>query len=134
MRWFTRAKASRFPSDMLRRMDLLGRYQLGSHASGIDGEEIWPHCIAPFAQVSNADRDGFLRDLRAVAAEDQGGFATLGVACLVWELYGGEALTVPAALPLIDAGIDFKLARGLPTASLTGYEMKRLIQRDADAH
>ncbi len=84
MRWFTRKPASRFPSDMIRRLELLGRFSLDSQSAGVDSGEVWSSCIAPF---------------------------------------------LPAALPFIDGGIDFKLSRGLPTASLTGYEMQRLVQR-----
>lgn len=113
---------------MLRRMELFGRYELDPRASGLDSSEIWPVCVAPFVQAATDDRDGFLTDLHALVATDQGGFATFGVARLVWELIGREALSTPAAWPLIDAGIEFKRARGLPNMSLTGYEVDRLAQ------
>jgi hypothetical protein len=65
-----------------------------------------------------------------VVRGDQGGFATFGAASLTWELFGDKALRLPAALPLIDAGIQFKLARGLPPAmTLTGHELQRFSQR-----
>jgi hypothetical protein len=96
--------------------------------SGIDGGVVVTTCIAPFYEDSQADREGFLTDLLAAIAHDQGGFATFGAARLVWELYGGDCLRIPAALPLVDAGIEFKRLRGLPTAMLTGYEMERLHQ------
>lgn len=130
MSWFTGGKASQLPADMLRRLELLGRYTLDRQASGIDSGEIWSTCLGPFLQYANTDLNGLLAELRALIAADQGGFATLGAAHLVWELCkGDEILRTPAAWPLIDAGIDFKLARGLPTASLTGYEMQRLVKR-----
>jgi hypothetical protein len=133
MRWVTCARASRFPADMLQRLELLGRFELDPRTSGIDSGEIWPTCVAPFWEDANADRDGFLTDLHALVATEHGGFETFGAARLVWELLGGEALRTPAALPLIDGGIEFKRARGLPNASLTDYEMQRLYQlRDAD--
>src|SRR5205823_7955744 len=125
----TRARPSRFPPDMLRRLELFGRYELDPQTSGIDAGEVWPTCMAPFVDDASADRDGFLTDLHTLVAGDHGGFATFGAARLVWELHSGAALTIPAAWPLIDAGIEFKRARGLPTASLTGYEMQRLTQR-----
>jgi len=114
---------------MPNRLELLGRHGLDPFTSGIDSGEIWPDSIAPFLQDAHADPDGFLSDLHALVAADHGGFATFGASRLVWELYGGEALDNPAAWPLIDAGINFKRARGLPTANLTGYEMQRLTQR-----
>jgi len=133
MRWFPRKRSSRFPTDMLRRLELLGRYELDPRSSGIDAAEIHPTCVAPFLTDAQADRDGFLTDLHALVAGDQGGFATFGAARLVWEFWSGEAVRIPAALPLIDAGIDFKLARGLSTARLTGYEMQRLHARGSVA-
>jgi hypothetical protein len=48
-------------------------------------------------------------------------------------MYGGDCLRIPAALPLIDAGIDFKFARGLSGFHLTGYERQRLGQRPEQA-
>jgi hypothetical protein len=129
MTWFGRKRRNRFPDDMTRRLELLGRFQLDYQNSGIDSGDIWSECVAPFYEDSQADRDGFLIDLLAVIADDQGGFATFGASRLTWELYGSACLTIPAALPLIDAGIEFKRASGLPTAMLTGYEMQRLSQR-----
>ncbi|WBB78753.1 hypothetical protein O7606_21440 [Micromonospora sp. WMMD882] len=113
---------------MLRRLELLGRFTLDPQGSGIDVDDAIS-CIMPFWEDVRADRDGFLTDLRTLTAPEPEGFATLGAAHLVWELVGEEALRVPAAWPLIDGGIDFKLSRGLSTASLTGYEMQRLVQR-----
>lgn len=131
MAWFRRAHRSRFPSDMLARMDLFGRYEFDPQNSGIGSTNIYETCVIPFLEGSKADPEGFLTDLFAVIAKDRAGFPTYGAARLVWELYSGECLRIPAALPLIDAGIDFKRARGLPTAMLTGYEMERLVQRRA---
>ena len=129
MRWFTRARPARFPGDVLRRLERFGRYALDPSASGLDRDDVWAACVAPFRPDASADLDGFLNDLRAVVAADGGGFATFGAARLVWELCGPDALTTPAAWPLIDAGIDFVVARGLPAAYLTGFEMRRLRQR-----
>ncbi|BCJ76142.1 hypothetical protein CS0771_56860 [Catellatospora sp. IY07-71] len=131
MRWFTRKPASRFPSDMIRRLELLGRFSLDSQSAGIDSGDVWSTCVAPFMQELSAEPTAFLTDLRALIRDDQGGWATLGAAHLVWEVRGGDAVHLPAALPFLDGGIDFKLSRGLPTASLTGYEMQRLVQRRA---
>jgi hypothetical protein len=128
MRWFTRTRSG-FPADMRQRLELLGRFQLDTRGSGISPGEVWPTAVAPFMRPATDDPDGFLAALRAFVAGDRGGFATLGAACLVWEAYGSRALNMPAALPLIDAGIDFKIARGLSTGNLTGYEMNRLVKR-----
>ncbi|UWP83189.1 hypothetical protein [Dactylosporangium fulvum] len=122
-------RSSPFPEDMLRRLDLFGRYEVDPRTCGIDGSEIWPTCVAPFYPYSQEDRDGFLGNLHAAVADDHGGFATYGAARLVWELLGGEALRTAAAWPLIDAGIEFKAARGLSTAHFTGYEMQRIHER-----
>ena len=129
MRWFSRAKASRFPADMLQRLDRFGRYELDPQDSGVDSSDIWTGTVAPFWPQVRADRDGFLNDLTALVADDSGGFATYGAARLVWELCGEDAVTTPAAWPLVEAGIAFKRDRGLPTAALTGYEMRWLDQR-----
>ncbi|GAA3934113.1 hypothetical protein [Actinoplanes auranticolor] len=123
-----RRSRSRFPADMPRWLETFGRYTFDLH-SGIDDGEMWSR-IATFHEMARSDRDGFLTDLRAVVADDRGGFATFGAARVVWELFGGDALHLPAALPIIDAGIAFKRARGLPTGALTGYEMQRLRQTD----
>lgn len=116
---------------MVQWLGIFGRNKLDPH-SGIDGADLWSR-VASLHAFASEDQEGFLSALRAVVEGDRGGFATLGAAHLVWELFGGRALDIPAALPLIDAGIDFKLARGLPTAALTGYEMKRLQQIRAAA-
>jgi hypothetical protein len=114
---------------MLQRLELFGRFEFDHFHSGIDSSDIYQDCVVPFLDASKEDQDGFLVDLRALVADDHGGFATFGAARLVWELYV-DVLKIPAALPLIDAAIEFKRARGLPSASLTGYEVDRLFQRD----
>lgn len=123
MRWFSRTRASRFPADMLRRMETFGRYEWEPHSSDLGAGEV-RSSVAPFRTDARTDPDGFLADLRTAVAGDLNGFATFGAASLVWELYGAEAVRTPAAWPLIDAGIDFKLVRGLP-CGLTGHEWQR---------
>ena len=130
---FTRTRRSRFPADMLQRLETFGRYEFDARGSGIDGTRVWDDCVAPFTADARADPDGFLTDLRALIAHDRNGFVTFGAARLAWEIHSSECLNLPAALPLIDAGIDFILARGLPTAHLTGFEMSRLVQRREQA-
>lgn len=125
MRFFRRPARSRFPADMMSWLDNFGRMRLDNQQSRVDSADVWPR-IAAFIEEAKSDRDGFLADLTAFVADDPGGFATLGAAGVVWEMFSGEALDIPAAHPLIDAGIAFKRARGLPTAALTGYEMQRL--------
>ncbi|WP_433350317.1 hypothetical protein [Micromonospora sp. CA-111912] len=112
---------------MFRWLEIFGRYSFDVYGSGIDGGDTWNR-LGPLHDYAARDREGFLTGLRALVAGDQGGFATFGAARLVWELYGGDVLRIPAALPLIDAGIEFKRSRGLPTASLTVYETERLVQ------
>lgn len=124
-----RATPHRFPIDFLQQLALFGRYELDPHGSGVDGNEVTHTCIIPFVdmiQADEAEQESFLRDLHALVAGDQGGFATYGAARLAWQLFSDKALQLPAALPLIDAGIAFKLARGVPPGMiLTGYEMQR---------
>ncbi len=108
-------------------LETLGRHSLDMQNSGVDVVRLWSR-LGPLYEYATSDRAGFLAELRAVAAQAGGGFASLGAAHLVWEFYSGDALRDPAALPLIDGGIDVKLSRGLSTAALTGYEMKRLAQ------
>jgi|KBSSwiStaDraftv2_1062776.scaffolds.fasta_scaffold651322_2 hypothetical protein len=124
---FSRAPRSRFPADMVRWLEIFGRHSLDPQRSGIDGGDLWSR-LAPLHEYCGSDREGFLAELAAVVAGDRGGFATFGAARVVWEMFSGEALNIPAALPLIDAGIEFKLARGLPDLMLTGYESQRIAQ------
>lgn len=137
MEGFRTGTPSRFPSDMRQRLELFGRYELDPMGCGLSGD-VSTDCIIPlvdYIEADPAEQDGMLRDLHTVVAGDQGGFATYGAARLAWELFGDKALEMPVALPLIDAGIAFKLARGLPPAYiLTGYELRRFSQwRDGDA-
>jgi len=128
MKRFSRPTPSRFPVDMQQRLERFGRYQLDPIGSGITSD-VFTTCVVPFVDYVNAgeaEQEDFLRELHAVVAADPGGFASYGAASLTWELFGENALRLPAALPLIDGGIEFKLARGLPPATiLTGYELRR---------
>jgi hypothetical protein len=110
---------------MRRWLERFGRYSFDVHHNGIDGSGMWDR-VGALHELATSDREGFLAELTAIVADDRGGFATFGAARLVWEMYGSESLRIHAALPLIDAGIDFKCARGLPTGMLTGYERQRL--------
>ncbi|MEV6343788.1 hypothetical protein [Actinoplanes sp. NPDC051851] len=125
MRLFRRAPRSRFPADMLPWLESFGRHRLDGFTSRVDTEGVWER-IAQFIEVVKTDRDGFLGDLAALVADDRGGFATLGAAGVVWEVFGGEALRIPGALVLIDAGIAVKQARGLAGIAFTGYEWQRV--------
>lgn len=127
MRLFSRKPRTRFLADMLLWLETFGRYSLDPQHSGIDGSDMWSR-LGPLHEYASSDQHGFLADLSQIVAEDRGGFATFGAARLVWEMYSGDCLRIPAALPLIDAGIDFKIARGLPSMMLTGYEQHRLNQ------
>lgn len=123
---FNRVPRSRFPADMLRWLERFGRYSFDVQRSGID-DDMWNR-LGPLHEYATSDQAGFLADLRALVEKDQGGFAMFGASRLVWEMFSGDCLRIPAALPLVDAGIEFKRSRGLPTAMLTGYEMERVAQ------
>src|SRR5262245_47578919 len=127
---FRRAARSRFPREMLRWLEDFGRFSLDVHLSGIDAAEVSSGLPALY-EYAIGDRQRFLAELQALVTADQGGYATYGAARLVWEMYGSECLHIPAALPLIDAGIEFKRSRGLIPGMFTGYERERLAQIDA---
>ena len=133
MRWHRRDAGPRpgpFPADMLQRMDLFGRYEFDSFDGGIEGDGIWPYCVCPFLEFAQADPDGFLIALRSVVRGHEDSFATYGAARLVWELLGVEGIRRPTALPLVDAGIDFKMARDLPLPRFAPDEMNRIEERN----
>jgi hypothetical protein len=120
---------SRFPSDMVELLELFGRAEFGHQTSGLDTSEFIQRVLVVYFDESQADPAGFLADLQAVVAGDEGGFATYGAARLVWEYFSERSLLIPAALPLVDAAIDFKLDRHLPPAMFSGYEQRRLADR-----
>jgi hypothetical protein len=127
MRWFGRKSQSGFPADMARRLEMLGRFEFDVHGSGMDSGLVYPECIAPFRDQATEDRDGFIARLRAFIIGDEGGFVTYGASCLVVELAGMDVRT-PDALALLDAAIEVKRVRGLPSATLKGYEWQRWLE------
>lgn len=116
---------------MLQLLELFGRAELDIANSGLDTRDFIRRVLVAYYEDSQSDQDGFLADLRAVVAGEQGGFATYGAARLVWEYYSEQSLRIPGAVLLIDAGIDFKIARSLPGAMFTPYEQRRLAERRA---
>jgi hypothetical protein len=102
----------------------LGRFEVDVHSSGFDSVYIREECVSPFREAADADRESFLVHLRALVADDSGGFATYGAYRLCLELIGHEYRSA-TALALLDDAIAFKRARGLPSASLTGFEWAR---------
>jgi hypothetical protein len=126
MRFFQRRPQSRFPDDMMGRLELLGRFGMDPTNGGIDAGEIWSRCHSPFLSDAKSDPNGFVADLRSCVAGDSG-FASYGASQLVVELLGYE-LRTPDALALMDGGIAFKRARGLPSAHLTVYELQRWLE------
>lgn len=124
MAWFGRKTRSRLPADMIRRLEMLGRFEFDARGSGVDSSEIFPTCIQPFLEFAKQDLDGFVAELRACVEGDGSGFATYGAYCLVVELAGMDVRT-PDALALLDAAIEVKRARHLPQAMLKGYELFR---------
>ncbi|MEU0878455.1 hypothetical protein ABZ345_07665 [Lentzea sp. NPDC005914] len=128
MGWFSRKPRSRFPDDMTDRLAMLGRFELDVFGSGEDSTEIFPYCIQPFWPDAQEDPAGFVADLLEFIQGDDTGFATYGASRLVRELIGDEAvLKSPDSLALLDAGIEFKRMRNLPTAMLTGHEWGRWL-------
>ncbi|MFC7762613.1 hypothetical protein ACFQY4_34640 [Catellatospora bangladeshensis] len=115
---------------MLQRLEMLGRFTLGRQESRIDSGEVWRRCLAPFLDEARADPDGFFGELGELLRGDAGGFAALGAGQLAWEALSDESLTNPAVAP-VDAGIDFKLARGLTRYDLAPYEVGRLSRRQS---
>lgn len=127
MGWFSRKARSRFPADMTRRLELLGRFEFDPQGSGVDAGEIYPNCIEPFMGYVGEDRDGFIAELRSFVADDEGGFASYGAGCLVVEL-AGKGVRTPDALALLDSAIEFKRARRVPSAMVKGYEWDRWLE------
>ncbi len=116
---------------MLLRLELLGRHRLDEQGCGLDSDMVWNFCIAPFVQQPKEQVVDFLVALKALLAKDRSGFAALGAYALAWDLCDFEHLGDPAPSALIDAGIDVKLARGIPEWQLSAYEVDRLAQRQA---
>jgi hypothetical protein len=128
MSWFSRKRKTRFPADMLHRLEALGRFHMNSESSGIDSTYTWEECILPFREIAKADPEGFLIRLRALVADDTGGFATYGAYRLYDETIG-HTYRSATALAIMDDAIAFKRARGLPSASLTGFEWARWCEQ-----
>jgi hypothetical protein len=114
---------------MLAELERFGRYSLDSSSSGVDVSKFW-EIVGPMVLDLKANPDVFINELEAVIANDKGGFATFGAARLMFEVFGIDCLSVTAALPLIDAGIEFKAARGRTQMYyMTGYEQQRIADR-----
>ncbi|WP_328330949.1 hypothetical protein OHA70_10125 [Kribbella sp. NBC_00382] len=111
---------------MTRRLEMFGRFEYDTQGSGVDAAEIYPTCIEPVYAYATEDRDGFVAALRTVVADDDG-FATYGASCLVVEL-AGTGVRTPDALALLDAAIEFKRVRRVPSAMLKGYEWERWLE------
>jgi hypothetical protein len=126
MSWITRKP--RFPADTLDRLATLGRFELDHESSGLDSIHVWNHCVLPLRALAAADPEGFLGRLRALVAQDSGGFATYGAYRLCAETVGHEYRSA-TALALMDDAIAVKRVRGLPSASLTGYEWQRWLDQ-----
>jgi hypothetical protein len=123
MRWMTRGRRSRFPADMIQRLDVMGRCEMDSAGSGVDPAEV-AQTIVQFHAYSQADPGEFLAELRALVVDDSGGFATYGASRLVYEYFGSDARS-PDALAILDKAIAFKRERGLSQRHMRGYELSR---------
>ena len=128
-----RFRRSRFPRDMLQRLDMLGRSEFDPQRSGIDDASmIWRECQAPFLADLTNDRDRFLADLHALVAGDTTGFIAYGASRLVANLVGYEYQS-DDALALLDGAIAFKRARGLPRSRYNSYEWRRGMETGGQA-
>ncbi|MFC0037159.1 hypothetical protein [Actinomadura rayongensis] len=126
MRWSRRKSASRARADLLRRLELLGRFEMDPPGSGIDSTEVIQTSIAPF--TGYVDDPKALAEMLSGAVEgERSGFATYGASCLIVELAGSDFRTADS-LAVLDAAIMFKRERGLPSARLKGYEWKRWLE------
>lgn len=129
MGWFSRKPRSRFPADMANRLEMLGRFEFDTISSGVDSTEIWPYCLQPFSQEAQDDPAGLVTDLLEFIRGDDSGFVTYGASCLVLELLPEKTWqNSEDALALLDAGIEVKRVRNLPSASLKGYEWGRWLE------
>ena len=81
------------------------------------------------ARIARRDPQQFLIRLGGLVNLQKPDLATTGAGRLVWEVFGSDALRIPAALPLIDAAIDYKQAHGAASTELTGYEWERVLRR-----
>lgn len=108
-------------------LEKFGRYELDPFDSRIDGMEIVTR-FDGLRDYAIADPGRFLAELEAAVAGDDGGFATFGAARLVWQMLD-DALDRPAAQRLLEAGLDFKLDRGLRPESLNNNERTLLHRR-----
>jgi len=126
---FRRKPTSPFPDDMLQRLDRLGRCKMDMMTSGVDWSEVIKNCIVPFHLQAVANPVKFLSDLMAVIEHDTGGFVTYGAVSLMYELVDGAVVRSERGAALVDRGIDFKIQRGLPLSSFTGYESERYFDR-----
>jgi hypothetical protein len=124
---FRRSPRSLFPADMVRWLDRFGRYTLDPASADMDSSRM-AELMPLFLEYAQGDRERFLAELRDVVAGDEGGFATYGAARLVFDMFDAEMLTIPSALPLVDGGIRFLLARGVEPAMMNYYEMERFAQ------
>jgi hypothetical protein len=105
MAWLSRNRntKSRFPPDTLRRLAVLGRFEIDHVTSGIEPSDVWASCIVPFGEDAIANPEGFITELRDVLDGETGGFATYGATRLISELLDWKVRT-PEALALLDAG------------------------------
>jgi hypothetical protein len=111
------------PIDPVERLAAFGRYAFDPMRSDLDPQSVWSEIVGPNYETAVADPDQFCRQLAAVAIP-AGGWAVYGAQRLVVELLGG-AYRDHYFLTMQDAALDWLHARGVPTASLTGYEMAR---------
>lgn len=124
---FRRKPRSPFPDDMLERLDRLGRSKIDIMGSGVDWPEVVRNCIGAFHEQARADSDKFLSDLTRLVANENSGFVTYGAASLMVELIP-ESRRTDVGAALLDRAIEFKIRRGLPLSSFTGYEVERYYE------
>jgi hypothetical protein len=118
----------RLRPDVAAWLDTFGRFELDPVSSGIDPMSVGAY-FGELSTYAAADPDAFLAELEAAVAGDDGGFAVFGAASLVWRTVH-DAPDRPAARPLLEAGLDFKLARGLRSEYFSADERILLGRRD----
>jgi hypothetical protein len=118
--------ASRLPGDVVRRMAVLGRFEMDPENSDVGGMEIYDTCIEPFTAFVSQDPDDFIDELRTVARKEKG-LVAYGCACCVVEHLGRRTDNV-AFLDILDLAIAYKRSLGLPSARLKDYELKRWVE------
>lgn len=110
----------RLPADTVTLMERFGRHTIDRANSTENPDTVWETFVAPFFPIAQSDPGGFVTALARVL-RPVGGWAGYGGMRLIVEVLGGD-FEHPAADEVRTAALDFLRSRGVPNASLTGYE------------